>query len=63
MKILMVHKFYYIEGGAEDEVSLRRNRSSFGDWSFVPRWGAIKNLDLTTTILGLAVLAAIMKEC
>lgn len=44
--------FDYIEGGAEDEVSLRRNRSSFDDWSFVPRWGAIKNLDLTTTILG-----------
>jgi L-lactate dehydrogenase (cytochrome) len=44
--------FDYIEGGAEDEVSLRRNRSSFDDWSFVPRWGAIENLDLSTTILG-----------
>jgi L-lactate dehydrogenase (cytochrome) len=31
----------YIEGGGEDEVSLRRNRSSFDDWSFLPsgdRW-------------------------
>lgn len=44
--------FDYIEGGAEDEVSLRRNRSSFDDWSFVPRWGAIENLDLSTTVLG-----------
>ena len=41
--------FDYLEGGAEDEVSLRRNRSSFDDWFFVPRWGAIENLDLTTT--------------
>ena len=44
--------FDYIEGGAEDEVSLRRNRSCFDDWSFVPHWGAIENLDLSTTILG-----------
>ena len=44
--------FDYIEGGAEDEVSLRRNRSSFADWSFVPRWGAIENLDLGSTVLG-----------
>ena len=44
--------FDYLEGGAEDEVSLRRNRSSFDEWFFVPRWGAIENLDLTTTILG-----------
>jgi L-lactate dehydrogenase (cytochrome) len=44
--------FDYIEGGAEDEVSLRRNRSSFDDWSFVPRWGAIENLDLASTVLG-----------
>ncbi len=44
--------FDYLEGGAEDEVSLRRNRSSFDDWSFVPRWGAIENLDLSTTVLG-----------
>jgi L-lactate dehydrogenase (cytochrome) len=44
--------FDYIEGGAEDEVSLRRNRSSFADWSFVPRWGAIENLDLGSIVLG-----------
>src|SRR6476620_7672792 len=44
--------FDYLDGGAEDEVSLQRNRSSFDDWSFVPRWGAIENLDLSTTVLG-----------
>jgi L-lactate dehydrogenase (cytochrome) len=51
-KALPPSVFDYIEGGAEDEVSLRRNRSSFDDWSFVPRWGAIENLDLTSTVLG-----------
>jgi L-lactate dehydrogenase (cytochrome) len=44
--------FDYLEGGGEDEVSLRRNRSSFSDWSFVPRWGAIEHLDLSSTVLG-----------
>ena len=33
--------FDYLEGGAEDEVSLRRNRTSFDDWTFVPRWGSV----------------------
>jgi L-lactate dehydrogenase (cytochrome) len=51
-KCLPASVFDYIEGGAEDEVSLRRNRSSFDDWFFVPRWGAIENLDLASTILG-----------
>lgn len=44
--------FDYIDGGAESEVSLRRNRTSFDDWSFRPRWGAIVDLDMTTSILG-----------
>ncbi|MFP3686150.1 alpha-hydroxy-acid oxidizing protein, partial [Bacillus sp. SIMBA_026] len=44
--------FEYIEGGGEDEVSLRRNRSSYNDWSFLPKWGSVDNLDLSTTILG-----------
>ena len=39
--------FEYIEGGGEDEVSLRRNRSSFDDWSFLPKWGSVDNLDLS----------------
>ncbi|WP_181038522.1 alpha-hydroxy acid oxidase [Arthrobacter sp. ZGTC131] len=44
--------FDYIEGGGEDEVSLRRNRSSFDDWSFLPKWGSVENLDLGSTLLG-----------
>lgn len=44
--------FDYIEGGGEDEASLRRNRSSFDDWSFLPKWGSVENLDLSSTLLG-----------
>ena len=44
--------FDYLEGGAEDEVSMRRNRSSFDDWSFLPRWGSLEGLDLSSTLLG-----------
>jgi len=44
--------FDYIEGGSEDETSLRRNRASFDDWSFVPTWGPIENFSLATTLLG-----------
>ncbi len=42
----------YIEGGADDEVSLRRNRATFEDWSFLPRWGSVENLDLGSSLLG-----------
>jgi L-lactate dehydrogenase (cytochrome) len=44
--------FDYIEGGGEDEASMRRNIDSFGDWSFLPKWGSVENLSLATTILG-----------
>ena len=44
--------FDYIEGGGEDEVSLRRNHSSFDDWAFLPKWGSVDNLDLGSTLLG-----------
>jgi L-lactate dehydrogenase (cytochrome) len=52
--------FDYIEGGGEDEASVRRNRSSFDDWSFVPRWGAVENLDLASTLLGKPVAMPLM---
>ena len=29
--------FHYIAGGAEDEVSLRRNREAYGRWALRPR--------------------------
>jgi len=44
--------FDYIEGGGEDEVSRRRNNSSFADWAFLPKWGSVDNLDLHSTLLG-----------
>ncbi|MFW5771184.1 MAG: alpha-hydroxy acid oxidase [Spirochaetota bacterium] len=43
----------YIEGGAEDEITMARNRASFLDYEFVPRvLKNVKNIDLTTTMLG-----------
>ncbi|MEB4614226.1 alpha-hydroxy acid oxidase [Leucobacter sp. M11] len=44
--------FDYIEGGGEDERSLSRNRQSFRDYSFLPRWGSTEAPDLQTQILG-----------
>ena len=44
--------FDYLEGGAEDEVSLRRNRASFDDWTFLPRWGSVADLALGSQLLG-----------
>ena len=44
--------FDYLDGGADDEVSLRRNRASFDDWSFLPRWGSVAGLDLGSRLLG-----------
>ena len=29
--------FEYLDGGAEDEITLARNRSAFGEYAFVPR--------------------------
>lgn len=51
-KRLPASVFDYIEGGGEDEFSLRRNRSSFDDWAFLPKWGSVENLDLGSTLLG-----------
>jgi 4-hydroxymandelate oxidase len=48
--------FDYIAGGAEDEVSLRRNREAFGRWSLRPRVLAeVSKRDLSTTALGTEV--------
>jgi len=46
----------FLEGGAEDEVSLGRNRSIFGQISWLPRSLVSKGTpDLSTTILGVKV--------
>lgn len=44
--------YEYMEGGAEDEASLNRNRAAYVDWRIVPQWGAITGPDLSINILG-----------
>jgi len=45
--------FAYIDGGAEDEVTLRENCAAFGDIAFRPRQCvAVPSCDLRTTVLG-----------
>lgn len=43
----------YLEGGGEDEVTLRRNRRAFEEWEIVPRvLRDVHEVDLSTTLLG-----------
>src|SRR5438445_13265717 len=45
--------FDYIAGGAEDEVSLRRNREAFGRWALRPRiLTDVSRRDTKTVLLG-----------
>src|SRR4029077_17826885 len=45
--------FDYIDGGAEEEVTLRENSRAFHDIRFRPRLGvAVPDCDLRTTVLG-----------
>ncbi len=45
--------FDYIAGGAEDEVTLRRNREAFGHWVLRPRVLVdVSRRDTSTTVLG-----------
>jgi L-lactate dehydrogenase (cytochrome) len=45
--------FAYIDGGAEDEVTLRENRRAFEDIAFRPRQCVpVPSCDLTTSVLG-----------
>ena len=45
--------FHYIDGGADDEVTLRRNTSSFNDCDLVPNILAnVGKPDLSTTLFG-----------
>ncbi len=44
----------FIEGGAEDEITVHRNRRSFNDYTFVPRvLRDVSKVDLATRIQGL----------
>jgi L-lactate dehydrogenase (cytochrome) len=43
----------YIEGGADDEVSLRRNRAAYDDYELQPRvLRDVSKIDLSTSVLG-----------
>ena len=45
--------FDFIDGAAEDEVTLRRNRAAFGRHALVPRLGVdVSSVDLATSVLG-----------
>ena len=45
--------FHYIDGGADDEITLRRNTESFNDVRLIPNALAdLSNMDLSTTVLG-----------
>jgi len=45
--------FHYIDGGSDDEVTLKRNTESFNDCDLVPNvLAGVDNIDLSTTVLG-----------
>lgn len=45
--------FDYIDGGAEDEITMRRNSDAFRDFEFVPRiLRNVADIDTSTTLLG-----------
>ncbi len=45
--------FDYLDGGSDDEVTLRANRTGFGKYQLMPRvLRDVENIDLATTVLG-----------
>lgn len=45
--------FHYIDGGADDEITLRRNTTAFDDWELLPNFLVdIETVDLRTRVLG-----------
>ncbi len=45
--------FHYIDGGADDEITLKRNTSSFDNCDLIPNvLNDVSNVDLSTTVLG-----------
>ena len=45
--------FHYIDGGADDEATLKRNTDSFNDCDLVPNvLSSVGKPDLSTTVLG-----------
>ena len=45
--------FHYIDGGADDEITLKRNSSAFDDYELIPaQLNNIETIDLTTHLFG-----------
>ena len=45
--------FNYIDGGADDEVTLKRNTAAFDDYELLPtQLSDVSDIDLKTTVLG-----------
>ena len=45
--------FHYIDGGSDDETTLRRNTESFNDCDLIPTvLAGVGNIDLSTTVFG-----------
>jgi L-lactate dehydrogenase (cytochrome) len=52
-KRLPAPMFHYIDGGSDDEVTLRRNTEAFDDWELLPnQLTDVDNIDLRTRVLG-----------
>ena len=51
-KVLPAGIFDYLDGGSEDEVTLRRNRADFDASALMPSRGPVSGPDTTTTLLG-----------
>lgn len=53
--------FEYVDGGAEDELTLNWNREAFRDLSFIPRGGVwVPQPEISTTVLGVPLSMPIM---
>ena len=45
--------FHYIDGAADDEVTYRRNTSSFEDCDLVPNvLAGVENIDMSVSVMG-----------
>jgi L-lactate dehydrogenase (cytochrome) len=51
-RVLPAGIFDYLDGGSEDEVTLRRNRAVFDSWALMPSWGPVSGPDTGTSLLG-----------
>ena len=45
--------FDFLDGGADDEISMQTNRSSFGQYHLIPDvLTDVSNIDMSTTVMG-----------